>query len=58
MAVAQVDGITQNIDLGCACFQEKCYKVCRAAVNERACEDSHTEHGQFATAAVSTLFKT
>ena len=58
MAVAQVDGITQNIDLGCACFQEKYYKVCRAAVNERACEDSHTEHGQFATAAVSTLFKT
>ena len=48
-------GITQNIDLGYACFQEKYYRVCiaRAAANESVCEDSHTEHVQFATAAVS-----
>ena len=39
-------GIMQNIERGCACFQEKYYKVCiaRAAVNESVCEDSHTEH--------------
>ena len=37
--------ITQNIDLGYACFQEKYYRVCiaRAAVNESVCEDSHAE---------------
>ena len=36
------------------------YKVCiaRPAVNESVCEDSHTEHMQFVTAAVSTLFRT
>ena len=54
--------ITQNIGLGYACFQEKYYKVCiaRAAVNESVlpCEDSHTEHVQVATAAVSTPFRT
>ena len=33
---AKVGGITQNIDLGYACFQEKYYRVCiaKAAVNE------------------------
>ena len=38
---------------GCACFQ-KCCKVyiARAAINESACEDSHTEH---TSAAVSTF---
>ena len=38
--------MTQNIERGCVCFQEKCYKVyiARAAVNESVCEDSHTEH--------------
>ena len=43
-----------------ACFQEKYYRVCiaRAAVNESVCEDSHTEHVQVATAAVSTPFRT
>ena len=37
--------ITQNVDLGYACFQEKYYRVCiaRAAVNESVCEDSHAE---------------
>ena len=32
---SQVYSVTQNTDRGCACFQEKCYKVCiaRAAVN-------------------------
>ena len=52
--------ITQNIGLGYACFQEKYYRVCiaRAAVNESVCEDSHAEHVQFATAAVSTPFRT
>ena len=51
----KVGGITQNIDLGYACFQEKYYRVCiaRAAINESVCEDSHAEHVQFATAAVS-----
>ena len=46
MATAQVRySITQNIERVCACFQEKCYKVCiaRAAVNQSVCEDSHTE---------------
>ena len=54
-AHARFVGITQNIDLGYACFQEKYYRVCiaRAAVNESVCEDSHAEHVQFATAAVS-----
>ena len=35
-------------DLGCACFQEKYYRVsiARAAVNESVCEDSHAEHAQ------------
>ena len=49
-----------NIDLGCACFQEKYYRVCiaKAAVNETVCEDSHAEHVQFATAADSTPFRT
>ena len=53
-AKPKVGGITQNIDLGYACFQEK-YKVCiaRTAANESVCEDSHAEHVQFATAAVS-----
>ena len=38
----------------------KYYRVCiaRAAVNESVCEDSHTEHVQVATAAVSTPFRT
>ena len=42
------------------CFQEKYYRVCiaRAAVNESVCEDSHAEHVQVATAAVSTPFRT
>ena len=55
-ATAKVGGITQNIDLGYACFQEKCNRVCiaRAAINESVCEDSHAEHVQFATAAVFT----
>ena len=55
MATAKVSDITQNIDLGYACFQEKYYRVCiaKAAVNESVCEDSHAEHVQFAT-AVST----
>ena len=46
--------------MGYACFQEKYYRVCiaRAAVNESVCEDSYTEHVQFATAAVSTPFRT
>ena len=45
-----------NADLGYACFQEKCNRVCiaRAAINESVCEDSHAEHMQFATAAVFT----
>ena len=52
--------MTQNIDLGYACFQEKYYRVCiaRAAVNESICEGSHAEHVQFATAADSTSFRT
>ena len=52
---AQVGGITQNIDLGYACLQEKYYRVCiaRATANGSVCEDSHAEHVQFATAAVS-----
>ena len=56
-ATAKVGGITQNIDLGYACFQEKCNRVCiaRAAINESVCEESHPEHVQFATAAVFTL---
>ena len=55
-ATAKVGGITQNIDLGYACFQEKCNRVCiaKAAINESVCEDSHAEHVQFATAAVFT----
>ena len=28
--------------------------IARAAVNESVCEDSHAEHVQFASAAVST----
>ena len=38
--------MTQNIDLGYVCFQEKYYRVCiaKAAVNESVCEDSHTKH--------------
>ena len=57
-ATAKVGGITQNIDLGYACFQEKCNRVCiaRATINESVCEDSHTEHVQFATAAVLVQF--
>ena len=53
-ATAKVGGIMQNIDLGYACFQEKCNRVCitRAAINESVCEDSTAEHVQFATAAV------
>ena len=59
-ATAKVGGITQNIDLGYASLQEKYYRVCiaRADVNESVCEDSHTEHVQFATAAVFTLIRT
>ena len=55
MATAKVGGITQNIDLGYACFQEKYYTVCiaRVAVNESVCEDSYAEHVRFANAAVS-----
>ena len=58
-ATAKVSGVTQNIDLGYACFQEKYYMVCiaRAAVNESVCEDSHAEPVQFVT-AVSTPFRT
>ena len=49
MTTAQVKYIVykaKHIERGCACLQEKCYKVCvaRAAVNESVCEDSHTEH--------------
>ena len=35
----------QNMERGCACLQEKYYRVCiaRAAVNESVSEDSHTE---------------
>ena len=61
MKTAKAAGsITQNIDLGYACIQEKYYRVCiaRAAVNESVSEDSHTEHVQVATAAVSTPFRT
>ena len=61
MKTAKAAGsITQNIGLEYACFQEKYYRVCmaRAAVNENVCEDSHTEHVQVATAAVSTPFRT
>ena len=45
----------KHTDLGYACFQEKYYRVCiaRAAVNASVCVDSHAEHMQFATAAVS-----
>ena len=52
-ATAEVGGITQNIDLGYACFKGSINRVCiaRAAVNESVCEDSHAEHVQFATAA-------
>ena len=68
-ATAKVGCITQNIDLGYACFQEKyynvlCMRVCiaRAAVNESVCEDSHAEHMHavcnFATAADSIPFRT
>ena len=32
--------MTQIIDLGYACFQEK-YRITRAAVNCSVCEDSH-----------------
>jgi len=43
-------GITQNIDLGYTCFQEKYYKICIATaavnVNESVCKDSHAEHVQ------------
>ena len=54
-ATAKVGDITQNIDLGYACFQEKYYRVCiaKAAVNETVSEDSHADHVQFATAADS-----
>ena len=61
MKTAKAAGsVTQNIGLVYACFQEKYYRVCiaRAAVNESVCEDSHTEHVQVATAAVSTPFRT
>ena len=61
MKTAKAAGsITQNIGLRYACFQEKYHRVCiaRAAVNESVCEDSHTEHVQVATAAVSTPFST
>ena len=49
MATAKVGGITQTIDLGYACFQEKYYRVCiaRAAVNESVCDDFYAEHVQF-----------
>ena len=61
-ATAKVSRImqSQGIDLGYACFQEKYYRVyiARAAANESVCEDSHAEHVQFATAAVSTPFRT
>ena len=53
--------ITQNIGLGYACFQGSIIGyvlLYRAAVNESVCEDSHTEHVQVATAAVSTPFRT
>ena len=48
--------ITQNIERGCACFQEKYYMyvlLYRAAVHESVCEYSHTCSLQ-ASAAVST----
>ena len=32
--------------------------IARAAVNGSVCEDSHAEHVQFATAPVSTPFRT
>ena len=43
-----------------ACRRSISYRVCiaRAAVNESVCEDSHAEHVQFVTAAVSTPFRT
>ena len=43
-ATAKVGGIMQNIERKRARFQEKYSKVCimRAAVNENACEGSHT----------------
>ena len=31
--------------------------IARAGVNERVCEDSHTEHKKFGSAAVSTSFR-
>ena len=34
------------------------YYIAIAAVNESVCEDSHAERVQFATAAVSTPFRT
>ena len=45
-ATTEVGGFMQNIERERACFQKKYSKVCitRAAVNENACEDSHTEH--------------
>ena len=50
-------GITQNIDMGYAFFQEKYFRVCiaKAAVNESVCEDSHAKHVQFATALSTSL---
>ena len=54
-ATAKVSGITQNKDLGYACFQEKYYRVC-IAVNESVCENFYAEHVQFATAC--TPFRT
>ena len=43
MATVKVGGITQNIDLGYACFRRSIIVLCiaRAAVNESICEDSH-----------------
>ena len=46
-------GITKSIDLGYACFQGKYYRVCIEQL-----KDSHAEDVQFATAAVSTPFRT
>ena len=43
MALLRLGRIMENIDLGYACFQEKYYRVARAAVNESVCEDSHAE---------------
>ena len=56
VATAKVSGIPQNINRECACFQEKYYRVCigRASVSESVCVDSHAEHMQFASAAIST----